>query len=85
MSRSNGSKQEEDYTNVVVVSSTLDLPWSYIPYDSVTDARAAANKRDSLLDPNKTLYVFEAKYAGVKIVAYPVQMEKPKKGEADDA
>lgn len=78
MSKSNGNTED---TNVIGVGAPTELPYSFIPYHSVAAARAAANRKDSGLDPNKTLYVFEAKYAGVKIVAYPILMVKPEPEE----
>lgn len=79
MSQSNGKTEEQ--ANVVRVSAPTSLPYTYIPYFSVEAARAAARRPDSSLDPQKTLYVFEAKYAGVVIVAYPILMTKPENGE----
>lgn len=76
MSKSNGTK-EEDYTNTVRVGSTLSLPYVYIPYTSIANAR--------IKHPNDKLYVFEpGAPAGYKIVAFPVQMEKPEVEETDD-
>lgn len=80
MSRTNGKTEDVYDENVVVVNKTTDLPFSYIPYGSVNEARAKANAKDSGLDPTKTLYVYEAEApAGYKIVAYPVLMTDPEK------
>ncbi len=79
MAKSNG-KSEEDYTNVALVAKTTELPYAYIPYTSIANAR--------IKHPTDTLYVFEPGVpAGYKIVAFPIQMEKPKEeeAEADDA
>lgn len=68
MAKSNG--KEEDYTNVVLVAKTTELPYAYIPYHSIENAR--------IKHPNDTLYVFEPGVpAGYKIVAFPIQMHKP--------
>lgn len=74
MAKSNGKKAEEDYTNVVVVKTMLELPYSYKPYYTIASARVD--------HPDDTLYVFEpGKPVGYKIVAFPVQMEKPEEVE----
>lgn len=78
MAKSNGKKPGEDYTNVVLVGSTTQLPYTYIPYYSIANARVN--------HPDDVLYVFEPGIpAGYKIVAFPIQMEKPKVEEADNA
>lgn len=79
MSRSNGKHAEENYDNTVLVSSTTRLPYAYIPYTSIADARAK--------HPDAALYVFEPGVpAGYKIVAFPVLMEKPEEEvEVEDA
>ena len=69
MAKSNGNGKE-DYTNVVRVSKTTELPYTYIPYYNISNARVN--------HPNDTLYVFEpGSPAGYKIVAFPIQMKKP--------
>ena len=74
MAKSNGKKPEEDYTNTVRVDKTTELPYSYIPYYSIANARVN--------HPDDKLYVFEpGSPAGYKIVAFPIQMEKPEDGE----
>ena len=76
MAKSNG-KAEENYDNVVMVSSPTALPYKYIPYYSIANARVN--------HPEDTLYVFEpGKPVGYKIVAFPIQMNKPENEEADD-
>jgi hypothetical protein len=73
MAKSNG-KQEEDNTNIVRVGSVLSLPYAYIPYHSIANARVN--------HPEDTLYVFEpGKPVGYKIVAFPILMNKPEDGE----
>jgi hypothetical protein len=69
MAKSNG-KAEESYENVVLVAKTTDLPYAYIPYHNIANARVN--------HPEDTLYVFEpGKPAGYKIVAFPILMTKP--------
>ena len=61
--------------NVVVVKTTPELPYAYIPFSSYVEARAKY--------PHAKLYIYEGKApAGFMIVAYPVLMEKPKEDEA---
>lgn len=75
MSKNNDGVEEYD-DNIQRVGSPRGLPYSYIPYHSI--ARARVNH------PNDLLYVFEpGSPVGYKIVAYPLQMTKPK--ETDDA
>lgn len=78
MAKSNG-KKEENYDNTVRVGSTTSLPYAYIPYTSIADAR--------IKHPDDKLYIYEPGVpAGYKIVALPVQMEKPEEEvEAEDA
>jgi hypothetical protein len=76
-SKSNGNTPDVYDENVVVVNKTTELPFAYIPYRRVDEARAAA-AWDNRLDPNKTLYVYEQEYGG-KIVAYPIHMTDPNK------
>ncbi len=62
--------------NVVVVRTTTELPYAYIPFTTYVAARAA--------HPHAKLYVYEGKApAGFMIVAYPILMEKPKDDEAE--
>lgn len=85
MAKSNGTKPKKVDTNWVRVNSPLSLPYLYIPYYSVAEARAKASAKDSGLDPNKTLYVFEPGVPmGYRIVAYPLQMVKPEEEDADE-
>jgi hypothetical protein len=78
MSKTNGKAEEVVDENVVRVGSPLSLPYAYIPYYSVSDARKKAADKNSGLDPNKTLYVFEPGVpVGYRIVAYPILMNKP--------
>jgi hypothetical protein len=85
MAKSNGKTEDVYDENVVVVPAPTALPYSYIPYSSVSEARAAA-AWDNRLDPNKTLYVYEAEApAGYKIVAYPILMEKPEETDDDQS
>lgn len=82
MSKTNGKTEDITDENTVRVGSPLGLPYAYIPYYSVRDARERAAVEGSGLDPNKTLYVFEPGVpAGYRIVAYPIQMEKPEQAE----
>jgi hypothetical protein len=69
---------EEDYTNVVRIDSTTSLPHIFIPYHSVTAARAK--------HPDGKLYVFEPGVpAGFRIVAFPVFMTKEDAEKAEAA
>ena len=78
MAKSNGKKPEEDYSNVVMVNKTTELPYTYIPYYTIADAR--------IKHPDAKLYVFEpGQPMGYKIVAFPIHMEKPEEAEADNA
>ena len=64
------NRNAEDDNNVVRVSSTLDLPYAYIPYYNIEHARAK--------HPDAKLYVFEpGAPAGYRIVAFPILMTKP--------
>ena len=72
MTKSND--KSENYDGVVRVTKTIELPYTYIPYSSIEAARA--------MHPNDTLYVFEpGSPAGYKIVAFPIQMTKPREDD----
>jgi hypothetical protein len=74
MAKSNGNSTEENYENVVIVAKTTDLPYAYLPYDTIRAARVKY--------PDEKLYVYEGQApAGYKIVAVPILMQKP---EEDD-
>lgn len=72
-SKSNGTEVYDE--NVVIVSATTELPYSFIPYHTFERAR--------LNHPEDKLYIFEGKYGSFKIVAFPVQMFKPKPEEEE--
>lgn len=73
-SKSNGIETYDE--NVVRVSKPTELPYSYIPYYSVSNARVN--------HPDDKLYVYEPGVpVGYRIVAFPIQMEKPKEEETD--
>jgi hypothetical protein len=77
MAKSNGKTPEENYDNVVLVGSTTQLPYTYIPYYNIANARVN--------HPEDTLYVYEPGVpAGYKIVAFPIQMTKPEVEETDE-
>jgi hypothetical protein len=66
---SKNDKVETYDENVVLVSDPRALPYAHIPFTSVAAARAK--------HPGSTLYVYEGKAPGWKIVAYPILMSKP--------
>jgi hypothetical protein len=62
--------------NVVTVSSPTHLPYSYIPFHTVEQAR--------LVYPDATLYVYVGiAPKGWQIVAYPITMTKPEEEETN--
>jgi hypothetical protein len=78
MSKVKFSSKEEEYDErVTVVEKTTDLPYSFIPYSTVTQAR--------INHPDDVLYVYEGQPAGYKIVAFPILMVKPEEGEDEQA
>jgi len=70
MPDTNTNKIEGDNGEVVVVSHIGQLPWIYIPYASVSAARAK--------NPVGTIYHFKSQVKqGWQIIAFPIQMNKP--------
>lgn len=76
MPKSKYMLQEVEDNNVVQVNSTLELPWKYIPYQTLAQARHK--------HPTDTLYVYVGQKPGWQIIAFPVVMFEPKEVEDGD-